>query len=405
MRSYRLCVEFAEDERWLGGAIYIENLLSSLGSLRDVERPTVTLVLRSGAYTSLAKKLTSMPIVGGAQRVSVIHRAAQRLNHISRGRLMWLLRLIRPVKQEGELRELWFPAFARSTAPRQELYWITDLQHQHLPHLFSQEELEYRDRSFAAIAEAPGHLVLSSQSARADFLRRYPNARVKPHVWHFCSTLRPTRSGTHAEVRNRYDLPEKFIYIPNQFWQHKDHLTALAALLQLKTRGLVIPLVCTGFQGDYRQPDHFAKVEAFIQESGLADQVKLLGVIPLTDQLEVFRIAAAVVQPSLFEGWSTVIEDAKAIGRPILASDIAVHREQLIEVENSAFFRTGDAVNLAERLAELWPGWEAGPNLEREAHAQAHTERRTIEAAREFVAIADEAAGLAIAPTPPEEIK
>jgi glycosyltransferase involved in cell wall biosynthesis len=403
MRPYRLCVEFKQDERWLGGAIYVVNLLSSLGNLREVERPMISLVLRRGADISLAKKLAGMPIVSGAQRISVRYRSVQKLNHLSRGRLTWLLRRIRPVKREGEREELWFPAFARSIVPRRELYWITDLQHRHMPHLFSQDELEQRDRWFADIAEGPGHLVLSSQSARADFLQLYPNARVKSHVWHFCSTLRLNGSGFHAEVRSRYGLPEKFVYIPNQFWKHKDHLTALTALFQLRTRGIIIPLVCTGFQGDYRQPDHFAEVEGFIRATGLVDQVKLLGVIPRTDQVEVFRIAAAVLQPSLFEGWSTVIEDARAIGRPILASDIDVHREQLRGVEDAAFFRAGDAGDLAETLAVLWPEWKAGPDYEREAEAQVGTERRTIDAAREFVSIADEAAGLATAPQTPEE--
>jgi len=403
IRPYRLCVEFAQNERWLGGAIYIENLLSSLGKLCEVERPSVTLVLRTGADISFAKKLVSMPIVSGAQRISMIYRAVRKLNDLSWGRLTWLLRLIRPLQTDGGRLELWFPAIARSIIPRRELYWIADLQHRHMPHLFTKEELEQRDRWFAGIAEAPGHVVLSSESARADFLRQYPNARVTSHVWHFCSTLRPDGSERHAEVRSRYGLTEKFIYIPNQFWKHKDHLTALEALLQLKTRGVRIPLVCTGFQGDYRQPDHFAKVEGFIQDTGLADQTKLLGVIPRRDQIEVFRMAAAVVQPSLFEGWSTVIEDAKAIGRPILASDIDVHREQLSQVANSALFRAGDASDLAERLAELWPAWEAGPDLGREADAQALTEQRIIEAAREFVSIADEAAGLATASTLLEE--
>jgi hypothetical protein len=32
--------------------------------------------------------------------------------------------------------------------------------------------------------------------------------------------------------------------------------------------------------------------------------------------------ATAIMQPSLFEGWSTVIEDAKSLQVPVIASDL-----------------------------------------------------------------------------------
>ena len=39
--------------------------------------------------------------------------------------------------------------------------------------------------------------------------------------------------------------------------------------------------------------------------------------------------AKAVLQPSMFEGWNTTIEDAKSQQLHIIASGIAVHKEQL----------------------------------------------------------------------------
>jgi hypothetical protein len=58
----------------------------------------------------------------------------------------------------------------------------------------------------------------------------------------------------------------------------------------------------------------------------------------------------AVIQPSLFEGWSTVVEDAKALNKWVILSDIAVHREQLsINVD---FFNPKDSIALS-KLIEL----------------------------------------------------
>ena len=38
--------------------------------------------------------------------------------------------------------------------------------------------------------------------------------------------------------------------------------------------------------------------------------------------------ARFIVQPSLCEGWGTVLEDAKVLDKSVLLSDIPVHREQ-----------------------------------------------------------------------------
>jgi glycosyltransferase involved in cell wall biosynthesis len=57
--------------------------------------------------------------------------------------------------------------------------------------------------------------------------------------------------------------------------------------------------------------------------------------------------ANALLNPSRFEGWSTTVEEAKAVGTPMLLSDIPVHREQ---APNARFFGTEDAAALADAI-------------------------------------------------------
>ena len=40
------------------------------------------------------------------------------------------------------------------------------------------------------------------------------------------------------------------------------------------------------------------------------------------------RASTALLNPSLFEGWSTNVEEAHALGVPMLLSDLDVHRER-----------------------------------------------------------------------------
>jgi glycosyltransferase involved in cell wall biosynthesis len=85
-----------------------------------------------------------------------------------------------------------------------------------------------------------------------------------------------------------------------------------------------------------------------VEQEGLQNDVLFLGFIDRIDQLHLIKGAKALVQPSLFEGWSTVIEDGKAMDKFIIASDIPVHREQL--AANAVFFNPLDANELAQLL-------------------------------------------------------
>jgi glycosyltransferase involved in cell wall biosynthesis len=272
------------------------------------------------------------------------------------------------------------------------LYWITDFQHAYLPDLFSSEELRIRQRGMEEIASRNALLVLSSKAALTDFHRLFPHATVRPRVWSFCSPLRPSPGSVDPMTQCR--LPLKFLYLPNQFWVHKDHLTVCTALRSLKARGMQIPLVCTGLEQDPRRPEHMERLRAFVASAGLDGQVQLLGMVPREQQVEIFRHAAAVIQPSLFEGWSTVVEDAKSLGRPLLLSDLAVHREQM-EGLSASFFRAGSAESLASVLLQVWPRLEPGPDPEKEATAQARLASRQLASARQFMALVQEAMAMA----------
>ena len=97
---------------------------------------------------------------------------------------------------------------------------------------------------------------------------------------------------------------------------------------------------------------HFSKILDFIEKEQLTGQVYLLGLIPRNDQIGIFRKAAAVIQPSCFEGWATVVEDSRAIGNPIFISDIPVHREQA--PQSNLFSPLSDSI-LADLLYNHWP--------------------------------------------------
>ena len=59
--------------------------------------------------------------------------------------------------------------------------------------------------------------------------------------------------------------------------------------------------------------------------------------------------AQFMVQPSLCEGWGTVLEDAKVLDKVVLLSNIPVHQEQ--QNRKCILFDPHDPGDLAEKIA------------------------------------------------------
>jgi glycosyltransferase involved in cell wall biosynthesis len=390
--SLKLRIEFLEDAQWLGGSIYIENLLAALSSLPTADRPDLKLVFLSSRETALASRLVRHPIVAGdairGSRAAGLMAKARRLHRA----------VLRRAPAFGSLwptarDTVYFPAFDTAQRWRTNLYWVPDFQIFHYPELFSQEELAVRTHKIGQIAAAKGVLLLSSHAALADFHRFFPGATVVPRVWSFCSSIDAGQISNSSQVLEPYGLPERFVYVANHFWKHKDHETAFRALKILKDRNVIVRMVCTGLQSDRRDPAYYDGLLQSLSDWGIGNQVTILGLVPRDHQIELFRAASLVLQPSRFEGWSTVIEDAKALGRPILASDIAVHTEQLCGFEQCYLFKTANANDMADCIERLLPELSTGPSEERERKAADRRNSVRLASAYAFVAIAEEAAG------------
>ncbi|MFS8050888.1 glycosyltransferase [Rhizobium sp. BR 314] len=389
----QLRIEFLEDAQWLGGSIYIDNLLAALSSIPVTDRPDVRLVFLSSGESALATRLLRYPVL-----------AHQEAGRRAAGLMARVRRLHRAILRRAPMlgafwpqasNAVYFPAFDASQRWRTNLYWVPDFQIFHFPELFSQDEVAARTRSIGEIAATEGVLLLSSHAALADFRKFFPQATVEPRVWSFCSSIDAGDVETNKQVLEFYGLPERFVYVANHFWKHKDHETAFKALKILKDRNVIVRLVCTGLQSDRRDPGYYDGLVQSLSEWGIADQVTILGLVPRDHQIELFRAASLVLQPSLFEGWSTVIEDAKALGRPILASDITVHREQLEGREQCHLFRAADTKDMAERIEQILPVLAAGPCVEMERAAANRRNAARRASAHAFVAIAEQAAGRA----------
>ncbi|MDJ0685782.1 MAG: glycosyltransferase family 1 protein [Alphaproteobacteria bacterium] len=231
--------------------------------------------------------------------------------------------------------------------------WFPDLQHRELPHLFPRAAWWKREIGFRAQIAAGRAIMLSSNDSRAACERYYPATAGRTHVIRFAvpSEHRPNTDEVRR-VRELYDLPERYFYLPSQFWRHKNHLLVIEALSLLKERYPEIVVVASGNQRDPHQPDYFQRVLSGLAAANLKQQFRLLGLIPYEHIAPVMVGGIALLNPSLFEGWSTTVEEARALKVPMVLSDLPVHKEQALGI--ARFFDRTSATALADALGQAW---------------------------------------------------
>lgn len=353
---------------WTGGINYLRNLISALS---EIPGKPVTPVLFVAPDTPSALLNEILPYLSEPPVAVPGWSSAP----ISRLRRLWFSAVLQNDRVSLEMFQrqqidvvfvhaAWYGI--RFSLPT--LAWIADFQHRHLPKMFSLANRLRRDLGYAALSRCATAIMLSSQDARGDCEHFYPRSRGKTFVLPFAVRIDAKDTLTDPEVVvRRYALPRRYFFLPNQLWKHKNHLNLLQALSILKERGSQIVVVASGNPVDSRNPRHPESVLDMARKLGLAESFRFLGLVPYCDLIALMRASLAVVNPSLFEGWSTTVEEAKALGVPLLLSDLEVHREQTKGVE-ALYFNPHLPPAIADTLDYAWQNM-AAHRADREAAA------------------------------------
>ena len=183
----------------------------------------------------------------------------------------------------------------------------------------------------------------------------------------------------------RYHLPDKFIYLPNQFWQHKNHELVFEALGRLGARGVYPIIVSSGNPVDYRRPAYFSELMQKLSQAGLREQFIYLGQVPRADVFRLMRQSVCVLNPSKFEGFGMSVAESKSLGKHVLVSDLGPLREQA--APGAVYFDPGDAGDLAVKMGAVWTSTPPGPDPELEAAARAELPRRQAAFGRQLLQV------------------
>jgi glycosyltransferase involved in cell wall biosynthesis len=251
----------------------------------------------AGIVPELRRRARSLPFVRGIRDIppsdGTLERSGSRLVHFAH--------------QEAFLTDL--PS----------IYQPHDLQHLHLPELFSERERRRRERVYRTHCERAELVVAMTSWGRRDLIESYGLLEEKVAVVPWGSVLDEYPAPDPEdldEIRARLSLPEAFLLFPGQTWPHKNHKSLLEALALLRDRdGIEVPVVCPG-----RRNHYFPRVEERARELGLEAIVRCPGFVSPLELRALYSLARGLVFPSRFEGWGLPVCEAFSAGLPVASS-------------------------------------------------------------------------------------
>ena len=347
MKKIKVAIPLIKNSGWLGGYNYVLNLLEAM---EYIPTPKIEILIFSSK--EIKKELSARFPKYEFIDISILKPT---------GFLYCLTKFIGKYLGNYTFHELFLKFFGisvlaySSPLSRMNLVasicWIPDFQHIYLSEFFSRDEIYKRDKLFRNYISNATITIVSSNSARNDLKKFSPDNFEKIRVLKFvsCQSLK-CKVLSFKEIKQRYKIPNLYFHLPNQFWQHKNHELVAKSISALNKKNIRINIICTGHTNDSRKPEFFDEFLKLLKSLKVRDQFIILGVIPYQDMISLMNYSIAVINPSLFEGWSTTVEESKSLNKTILLSRIPVHVEQ--DPINGKFFTSTSYIELANQLEQ-----------------------------------------------------
>lgn len=208
------------------------------------------------------------------------------------------------------------------------------------------DDYDGRERYFASDAKYAWCVMTDSKLGKEQFLESYSGymKRKRPHV-----VSMPFAVPKHiAECEEEFlETPEKYVFYPAQFWQHKNHLNLIKAVKLLSGEMPDIHLVLAG-----SEKNNMKAVRKLISESRLENNVTIKGFVSNGNMTYLYKHAAGMVMPSYFGPTNMPPLEAMALGCPVAVSNNYAMPEQVGDA--GLLFDPGSPVEIAECIRKMW---------------------------------------------------
>lgn len=210
---------------------------------------------------------------------------------------------------------LFVPAHALPIVSRAKMaVTIHDVGFRVEPHLYSRKDIWYHRFSTWLASHFASWIICPSEFTKSELLKYYPGARGKVHV--IPHGISPAEPSQKIEVDHPY-----FLYI-GRLEEKKNIFNIVKAFELFQKAHPRYRLQLTG------PPGHgFSRVQDYIKAHSLNDKIRFTGYVPESRKRQLYSSAAALVFPSLYEGFGLPILEAQVYGCPVITSGTGACRE------------------------------------------------------------------------------
>lgn len=227
---------------------------------------------------------------------------------------------------------------------------IHDLMHRyesHFPEVSANGEYEARELKYKNICKHSKGILVDSEVGKKHVFESYGFPLENIYVLPYIPPKYVYENNTSEKFDEKYKVPQKFIFYPAQFWEHKNHLNLVKAVSALKKEIPDINIVLVGHKNNA-----YEQVFQEVQKLNLNENVNFLGYVPNEDFPELYRRARALVMPTFFGPTNIPQLEAFVLGCPVATSNIYGIPEQ---VGNAALLFDPKSVDeIAACISRLW---------------------------------------------------
>lgn len=153
------------------------------------------------------------------------------------------------------------------------------------------------------------------------------------------------------------ELPDRYIFYPAQFWEHKNHETLFKAIARLRNEaGIDVPCVCVG-----SEKNAYDDAMAVVESEGIDDLVTELGFVDDEKMYTLYEKAEALVMPTYLGPTNIPPMEAFKMGCPVITSDIHGLPEQVGDA--GILIDPDSATELADAIESIWTNEELRQTL------------------------------------------
>lgn len=197
---------------------------------------------------------------------------------------------------------------------------ILDLMHRYepqFPEVSSIGRYRIREQRYKNICKWAKGVLVESNTGKQQVMESYGLDSKKIHVLPLIAPEYMLTDHSANDFDKRYNLPQKFIFYPAQFWEHKNHKRLIQAIGKLKEELLDIKLVLVG-----SKKNGYESALQMIHSLSLERDVLILGYVPSSDIVGLYRRARALIMPTFFGPSNIPPLEAFAVGCPVGISNV-----------------------------------------------------------------------------------